>query len=146
GYQYEWDNHSPDETFRVSTTGIGFDMQTHWVRVENEETGCYDTAYITIIFSFSECTGIAEDDNDLIIALYPNPNDGKFYLEIDRFNDNLTIEVLNIQGQLIQKRLIEYFGNKTFSGQIDISGYPDGIYLVRLYNNRFLHIRKIIKN
>ncbi|MCK5838442.1 MAG: T9SS type A sorting domain-containing protein [Bacteroidales bacterium] len=145
GYQHEWDNHSPDEAFQVSTTGIGFDMQTHWVRVENDETGCYDTAFITVVFSFAECTGIPSLDNLAFVKIYPNPADGLFNILLKGIESEVVVEVISMNGQSVYYDKFFPLSTNEIIRKIDIKNHPVGIYFVRFISDNFIHVEKIIK-
>jgi hypothetical protein len=67
---------------------------------------------------------IIEDD---AIKIYPNPTNGKVYIETER-----DIKVYNQQGEL----LLETFGN-----QVDLSTYPQGMYLLQI-NGRWSKVVK----
>jgi alpha-tubulin suppressor-like RCC1 family protein len=74
------------------------------------------------------CPVLATDDFTLNnkIAIYPNPNNGNFYLEnSDVSNPIAEIKIVDVQGKLV-------FNQKTISGieEIKISGLQNGLYLV----------------
>jgi hypothetical protein len=52
------------------------------------------------------------------ISIYPNPTTGKIYLEEEN-----TIKVYNLKGALLQE---------TFGNQVDLSAYPQGVYLLQV--------------
>ncbi len=77
--------------------------------------------------------------------VYPNPGSGVFHLKIDDFNTqaNYRVELCSITGKVVQM--------ETFSGtedmRLDLSGLPDGIYLLRLSDNEVINgvVKLIIK-
>jgi len=146
GFNFEWSNHSPEQTFQVSTTGIGYDVQKHWVKVTNPETGCIDTATITIIFSFEECTGVDDLSKVTKIDLYPNPTNGKFNLVINDLYEELNLQIMNLQGQIVYTSKIQSANGFEKIVSLDISKHPEGIYLIKLYNDKFFNVRKVIRN
>jgi len=145
GFNYEWSNHSPDRYFQVSTTGIGYDVQTHWVRVENPATGCLDTASLTIIFSFEECTGIDEISKQTFVHVYPNPSQGVFNYVIDGPEGEYQIDISTLNDKLLSRENIRIMPGKRYEGKIDLRSNSKGIYLLKVLNNDFLRIKKLVK-
>ena len=81
--------------------------------------------------------------------LYPNPNDGKFTLEyFSQQNSALEYTILNAQGKLIRRGSVQLSGG-TNQLALDLSAFPDGVYLINTSEindqiNR-LYAKKIIK-
>jgi hypothetical protein len=71
------------------------------------------------------------------INIFPNPTTDKFTIETPQ---KATIEILNIQGQLINT--IEA-NSKEIS--IDISALPNGVYIVEVKTEKGIAIKKFIK-
>ncbi len=80
--------------------------------------------------------GVAEINNDKMIKVYPNPA-----------NDILNVEVDNIRFMSYSLSLFDMNGKQIFtktffnSGQrqeIDVKNFANGIYYVKIYNNKFL--------
>ena len=72
------------------------------------------------------------------LELYPNPTQGEFYLEVD--NAEGYVKIHNLTGRLIIKNQIN-----TDRMHIDISGQPDGIYLIVIDSEKNTITRKLIK-
>jgi len=70
------------------------------------------------------------------IKIYPNPSKGLFTVQGD---DLQFIEIVNINGQIINKSLIK---DKQFN--IDLSKQPKGVYLVKIVTGSGIVTRKII--
>jgi hypothetical protein len=70
------------------------------------------------------------------LKIYPNPSNGLFTIQGD---DLLSIEIVNINGQIINKSLIK---DKQFT--IDLSKQHKGIYGLKLVTERGIITRKII--
>ncbi len=79
---------------------------------------------------------------DKFVHVYPNPNNGKFYVRIDLSELEQQIQVRNIQGQIVYKQNINFL-DEIF---IDISNQPIGIYFVEILQARKVQRFKIIKN
>lgn len=73
-------------------------------------------------------------DLPLSVSVYPNPSTGIFYVEGGGPNQRL--EIIDLSG-----RSVTTFVNSTF---FDLTGYPDGVYFVRIYAEAFSTVHKII--
>jgi len=88
----------------------------------------------------SEITGIEENNNITDFMFYPNPSNGKFTFLENSGNIN-SIEICNMLGEIIHN--ISY-SNQQISHEIDLSSYPKGIYLVKLYDGERIHLEKLV--
>lgn len=77
------------------------------------------------------------------LKIYPNPTDGKLFVEILNMNNNQTgtLSIFNCNGQLI--RLDENFSGELT--QIDITTQPSGIYILKVVIGEEIREWKIIK-
>ena len=81
---------------------------------------------------------ITEDLNkntDLLI--YPNPTIKNITIESPQ---QAGIEISNLQGQLIKK--LEANSNKTI---VDVSGFPSGLYVVKLKTEKGVAFKKFVR-
>ena len=85
---------------------------------------------------------VENKDNLDIINIYPNPNNGKFTIKI---NKNIT-EIVELEIMDLTSKSI--FKNSEINNQfkIDLSNYHKGIYLLKIRIDQELHVRKIIYN
>lgn len=84
----------------------------------------------TILITIEQSTFISDGINDSQIKLYPNPTNGKIYLEFDDvLSDNLLVEIIDINGQKIISSEIKQneLNNKP---EFDLSDYSQGIYFI----------------
>jgi hypothetical protein len=143
GMNYYWSNGSVEPSILVGTTGIGFDFKTIWVRVENDD-GCISTDTIKIVFDFSECTGVEDYEQESTITLFPNPTNGKVLIEWQGISGEVEMQITDIHGNKILNQFILAPSTGIYKGSFDLSGNPDGIYLMRLVGEDKVLIRKII--
>ena len=77
------------------------------------------------------------------ISIYPNPSNGKFQLDIidSQFANEYSLEIYDAKGGKI-------FATSQTSQQtnfnLDLSGFPKGIYFIRLFDGNLQYKRKII--
>jgi hypothetical protein len=116
--------------FDPSTAGVGI----HTIVYTISENGCTSAASQNITVDL--CLGI--EDLTMNFIINPNPTNSSFYLT--GFNENIKIKLYSPDGKLL-------FENEIFENQpIDISNYPSGNYLLKLfYNEQVFHLR-VIKN
>lgn len=88
----------------------------------------------SIITNNVEINGINELD------IYPNPSKGLFNLKSDESLLNKSIEILNINGQIMFKKTID----KPIS-QINISDFGQGVYFIKIISEKGIIVKKIIK-
>ena len=89
---------------------------------------------------FSIPLNIDNNTREKLIKIYPNPT--RFILNINIENTNLIngkIEVYDLSGRLIKTKQITK--NST---ELDMN-VPTGIYIIKIQNNDFVSIKKIIK-
>jgi plastocyanin len=86
-------------------------------------------------------TGIAENQSQTNLTVYPNPSNGKFQfaLEGSQVLKNCKMEIYNVQGVRICHSLI--MNTKT---DIDLSNQPNGIYFVKFFNGQTILTKKIV--
>lgn len=90
-------------------------------------------------------TGIAAFFNNMQLNVYPNPSDGKIF--INYYNTKPckpVISIFDIYGKLLYNETENKDQVGTILKQIELSGYPSGIYLVRVTSGRSVSTRKLI--
>ena len=82
---------------------------------------------------FSTLMRLGENEND--IAIYPNPSNGNFSLNItNAINTNYDLTIINSLGQtLLSRELI--INESDFSTEINMENVTPGIYIVNLRND-----------
>lgn len=83
--------------------------------------------------------GTDELTSDFTFEVFPNPGNGHFnlVLEEELLNDNTTVEVLNLNGEVVL--------NQVYQKNVDISNLVNGIYFLRVRNEKFNVTKKVIK-
>ncbi|MGM0406645.1 MAG: T9SS type A sorting domain-containing protein, partial [Bacteroidota bacterium] len=77
------------------------------------------------------------------IKLYPNPTSSKLTLEIniDR-SDSYTIEIISLSGQQLYKENTQ--SDRSFTKELDLSGYAKGIYFIKVSTDHNHYQERII--
>jgi uncharacterized protein (TIGR02145 family) len=81
---------------------------------------------------------INEIGNSDKILMYPNPTIN--YIVIEELTNENTIEIVNLQGQIVRKLNIS-----SIKTTIDVSDLSKGIYAVRIKSKKGIFIKKLIK-
>jgi PKD repeat protein len=144
---YLWSNSSTSQKLKVTTVGSWIDFKTNSVIVENPVTLCKESKSMTIFFDFNECEIGINEINSLSenISISPNPNKGMFYLKTYDLDETVNIFIDDINGKNIfhenNVKLMKHESEKL----IDISNFPDGIYLLNIISNNGIYRTKIVK-
>jgi len=97
--------------------------------------------------NFTDLVGIPDKtmDRGMEVNLFPNPVDRILHIEYCPLEKGVvSIEIISIDGrQLHAESLVE--AGAVNHWQADVSAFPTGVYLFRLYSDKFLITRKIIK-
>ncbi|WP_305952105.1 T9SS type A sorting domain-containing protein [Emticicia oligotrophica] len=99
------------------------------------ENGCSTDSEIFVITS-------TEFSEDFKVKLYPNPNEGRFWVEIPAIFDKCSIDILNIEGKLILNKNIKNHDGKVF---IDFN-FQSGSYILKISNQKYHFGVKFIVN
>jgi len=93
-------------------------------------------------YEISITTGLAETGINLNLTAYPNPTTNYLMLQIDNYDKDLSYQLFNISGKLLESNTI--VANST---TIKMENYPQATYLLNVMdNNKTIKTFKIIKN
>lgn len=99
-----------------------------------------DSAYVTVSAPMRSCNflfGVNQLNNVFNFTLYPNPASDRITIDC---TESATIEVINEEGQLIQK--IAGSNKRT---TLDLTLYSSGIYIVKAMTDKGIAIKKFSK-
>lgn len=118
---YLWSTGETTQSITVKQSG------DYWVRVTNE-SGCSSTDTVNVTI-----TGIFEDISENI-AIYPNPNNGKFWL-VYEFNSatNPVVEIINVNGETVWRN--EIISQNDQKSMIEIDDLEQGVYYVKVIDD-----------
>ncbi len=92
--------------------------------------------------NISNTTGVEENNFDNLISIYPNPSNGKIYIETKfESNENIRIAIYNLMGEQVGK-MIEN-GSSTGKYSIDLSDKAVGTYFVKVFTNSQMAVKRI---
>lgn len=143
GLDYYWSNGSIDPSIIVGTTGIGFDYKKIWVEVTNSD-GCMSTDTVMIFFDFAECSGVEEQEHPVYVNLFPNPTTENVQVEWKGLHGQVNVIVTDIHGKPVLSQHVMSPINGIYTGNINLSEQPRGIYLVKFISGDQVVIRKVL--
>ena len=128
-----------DGWFDPEAAGLG--THTLGYTYTDPNTDCTDTAYQTVYVD--ECTGIIETTG-IEIALYPNPNQGKFVLTLNsKFSKFADIKIINAIGKIVYEEN-NIIINGIYSSNINLEEFSNGIYYLSVKSDNYVDYKKII--
>jgi len=104
----------------------------------------YQQAEYWSYFSNYKCDPIGLDDElklSTSTKLYPNPTNNKSKLEVEGLKSEADVLVYDMVGRIIQRHKINKGNNEL---DIDLSGYPKGVYSIRIMNDSINQTKKLI--
>lgn len=106
----------------------------------NDETIIRDAQTITLTYApFVETTSPTISDNTLTVKAYPNPSHGVFYV-CNFVAANSTWTLTNLNGVILKSSL-----SNQKTSTIDISEFPNGIYVLKINTLNHVISQKIVK-
>jgi PKD repeat protein len=105
--------------------------------------GCSDTIVNSIVVTNTSSI----NENDLLSKLnvFPNPSNGLFNVQFNSTDASTKLTVLNLLGEVILKKELVQTANGNYDTQIDLSNYPNGIYLINISTENQNIVRRISK-
>ena len=101
------------------------------------------TANVTLTANFEQDSSSTEGIDDIAnanIALYPNP--ATTTVTISGISGQATVAVIDMNGREVHTQTIKHSSNQTIT--LDLTGYAQGAYFVRITGERINAIRKLI--
>jgi hypothetical protein len=122
----------------ITTTG------DYWVIVNNEVNGCSTASDSMTITSLTGINQLTVENGQ--VTVYPNPTSNQLTVESGQGTIN-SIELTNVLGQSLLKVPGIYYDKigGGFRGEIDLSGFPNGMYFITVVTNTARTIVKVVK-
>ena len=132
----DFDNYQTSITITSLVPNTGYDVYIRAICSANDSSA-WSAAYSFTLDSTVSIIQFSKSD----INVYPNPNNGRFTLELDKEpNSELNITISNATGQVVHRQLI------TSSVNIfDLQGVRKGVYILDLFSeNQSVKTRNVI--
>jgi hypothetical protein len=85
---------------------------------------------------------ISEVENERIIEVYPNPNQGQFTLEMAGLKGEYHLAVVNSLGQTLYSKAADV--DNFFETNINVGSVDDGLYFLRIVGQDLNETRRIV--
>lgn len=85
--------------------------------------------------------GLDELTEDEIFSVYPNPNTGRFYIELDQKSVVKEIRIIDLSGKLIRSFSASSFDNRI---PVNMEDADKGIYLIEIITDKAVYSRKVL--
>jgi len=102
--------------------------------------GICPSSSTTVTVNLSSCIGIKEHP-DLDFTIFPNPNQGSFFIRNNGLTNNFIIQVRDIGGRLVYSRSKTMSGSDALNLSLDVEA---GAYLLSIRSDQGLSTYKVI--
>ncbi len=114
------------------------------VRIKFESVSGYGNNLYIDNMSFDVVTGLPDNAaSNNIVEIFPNPSNGEININISELGHNAELQVLSIDGKLIEKRTLQS-SSSDLNTKLDLSSQPKGVYFIRVTNEDLNHVEKVI--
>ncbi|TMM29080.1 T9SS type A sorting domain-containing protein [Polaribacter aestuariivivens] len=139
-FEYQKDGTPTRKFSQDNLNVIGRYMRIHSSHPTNQKLKFAEIEVVGKTFDGTLST--EEETLETLIRVYPNPTDNLLTINLDKSYTNVSIQVVNLIGQVVSKYTFE----DVKTTQIDLSNTSKGIYIVKIKGDGNLNIaKKIIK-
>ena len=142
GVSYSWSPATGLNDPNIAAPAANPTTTTIYEVTVTDASGCTGTDTVTVTVDI--CDGISSTSGNMHMLIFPNPARDALNIQINHDGlKHLNIEMMNIQGQVVY---IDKAGNISgnYKSQIDVSSLSKGVYYLRVKEEGFLSVRKII--
>jgi PKD repeat protein len=141
-----------DPSAAGTVTGTGTTATVTWtpnwegiatikVKGTNDPCGAGDFSE-SLSITCSICTGVAENTDQPVIKVFPNPSEGNFTVKFYNNPGHTEITVMNILNKSVYSCELEATKGKTLN--IDLGGIVEGVYFMRIRSGSHEIIEKLM--
>ncbi len=133
-FSYQWSSGDITKTASKLTAG------TYTVTV-TDQFGCKDEGQVLVGLT----TDVEEPGDEVLLRFFPNPTRDVTIMDLQLGQPrNVRIQLLNLMGQMIWEDQEQ--GVESLRYLIDLTAFPDGIYMIRLLAGDRQVVRRLIKS
>lgn len=81
------------------------------------------------------------EELDVNFKVYPNPSNGIYFLEAGNMSKMDRIEIIDYSGKLVESLEIN-----SYQTTVDLSKYPSGVFVFRIYSGNYVSNKRVIKD
>ncbi len=138
---YLWSTGETTQTIIINADE--YEYGTHTFSVDVTSTaGCESSDEINV--EIKDCTSIDENEQTVKLAVFPNPSNGVFSLQLNTLNtQTVTIRVTDLTGKTVY-RSEEIKVSGTYSQRIDLTQLSGGVYNVFVIGDNGVAEKKVV--
>ena len=130
-YTYKWSDGSKNGSLTTSTAGA------YTVTVTSPTCETEDS------ITLSYCVGLDELNTSFEAKLFPNPTRDNIHLEMDHIEEQVTLSIFTMTGQLVDEFKFEPSNGK-LDAEINVSQLPAGVYSFAVSNESEKNTYRVI--
>ena len=136
-YTYLWSNMGSTQTIVVSDSTVG--TVDYAVVVTDSISMC--EASDTISVTFDDCSGVSELSGGTV-SVYPNPSNGNFIISLSNISEQVSVQVVDMQGRLIYSQIEGLKVGK--ENVISLDNVERGVYLISISSDKGRFTQSIV--
>lgn len=138
GYaSYIWSTGDTSHAISIDSSDVNVGLNTISVTVMNN-AGCSSTVDKDIYVN--DDTGLKNKSQNTEISIYPNPNDGKFIINIPEITSG-ELKIISSQGKLIYSESIQQQRTRKL---LNLNGISAGVYYIKLIHEQGVVTKNLI--
>lgn len=135
---YTWSNADMTQTITLVAADYSIGANTYYVDV-TDANACAGSD--TIIVTVTDDSGISDSEFEAEVSLYPNPNKGHFFLEMNGYSGDVEMEIVTVSGQVVYRENLSV--NNSFVKEMNVV-LANGMYYVKLVSKDGMKLQKLI--
>jgi len=136
-YTYEWTTLETTQTIVVSSSTVG--TVEYSVLITDTISMCQ--AIDTVSVTFDDCSNISELTGSNV-SIYPNPSNGNFIISLSNISEQVSVQVVDMQGRLIYSQIEGLKVGK--ENVISLDNVERGVYLISVSSNKGRYTQSIV--
>ena len=136
-YTYEWTTLETTQTIVVSSSTA--DTVEYSVLITDTISMCQ--AIDTVSVTFDDCSTISELTGSNV-SIYPNPSNGNFIVSLSNISEQVSVQVVDMQGRLIYSQIEGLKVGK--ENVISLENVERGVYLISVSSNKGRYTQSIV--
>ena len=136
-YAYTWSTQETSQTILVSSSTVG--TVEYSVLITDTISMCQ--AIDTVNVTFDNCSSISELTGSNV-SIYPNPSNGNFIVSLSNISEQVSVQVLDMQGRLIYSQIEGLKVGK--ENVISLENVERGVYLISVSSNKGRYTQSIV--
>jgi hypothetical protein len=136
---YEWHDKWTGRYFEVYPVAFTYTVTV----TDADKPGCVTTKKVFVEEPSAIFSPTMSDNSGAELNIYPNPANEYLNIEANVLNgQGLIIEIYNMANQLVWSDQQDGYG--TYTHKLDISSFNEGVYIIRLRNDKVSQVKRFI--